>query len=112
MNTAVTRPVSLISTTEYSDSLRKLTRNICFNATLAAYDVGGSTMGIQNTWACLNEDTSDAASDVHYAALCCKYQEFMNICQIPARMISKLSNTRRILSILLKSWPVRLRLTP
>jgi len=33
-------------------------------------------MGIQNTWACLNKDTSDVASDVLYAALCCKFMEF------------------------------------
>lgn len=50
------------------------TESTGYNATLAAYDVGGSTMGIQSKYACLNDKTSNAANV--YRALCCKYMQF------------------------------------
>lgn len=48
--------------------------NLGYNATLAAYNVGGSTMGIQSEYACLNRKTSDKSA--FYYALCCKYMQF------------------------------------
>ncbi|TVY55331.1 hypothetical protein LCER1_G003985 [Lachnellula cervina] len=46
----------------------------CYNATLAGYDVGGST-SIQNEWACLNQEKSNSTSSGLYSVACCKYNE-------------------------------------